>query len=253
MPFLSTPNSQGQLVEVHQHAPPVPTPKMTVFSAFNYHAQSCSRCRKPLEVVRRGEQLCDEGHRIAIDVARALYRIAGEKATRYGTENIESSYVALLVDFTSVDGAVYDLCRALDQGLNRSASKGPAVHYIRPKSSHEPRESSQNLYYSPSTSSRNHYTASSSSSPRPRRESRDDTSTPRRTGNIRVNIPVEYGREASYYEEEFNHSNGGRVTTKYYHTDSARPQLQRANTVTEVSKPTRRSTVHFDPEVKYYT
>ncbi|KAF8448590.1 hypothetical protein BGX38DRAFT_1142706 [Terfezia claveryi] len=245
MPYLSTPDTQGQLVEVHQQAPPVATPKMTVFAAFNHHAQSCSRCRKPLEVVRRGEQLCDEGHRIAIDVARALYRIAGEKATLYGSENL---HVTLLVDFANVDGPVYDLCRALDQGLNRSAAKEPAVHYIRPKSSHDPRESTQNLYYgSPSSIPHGYYTTTTPPSPRPRR---DDT--PRRTGDIRVNIPVEFGREASYYEE-FSHSNGGRVTTKYYHTEHARPQLQRANTVTEVSKPARKSTVHFNPEVKYYT
>lgn len=242
MPYLS---ATGQLVEVHQQAPPAPTPKMTVFGAFNHHAQSCSRCRKPLEVVRRGEQLCDDGHRIAIDVARALYKIAGERATLYRTENL---HVSLLVDFTGVNGPVYDLCQALDQGLNRSAAKEPAVYYTRPKSSHEPRESSQNLHHGyPASSSHGYYTASH----RPRSESRDDT--PRRTGNIRVNIPVEYGRESSYYEEEFSHSNGGRVTTKYYHTEPPRPPPQRVNTVTEVSKPTRRSTVHFDPEVKYYT
>lgn len=251
MPFLST--SHGQ-VQVHQHAPPAPrtsAPKISVFTAFNIHAQSCSRCRMPLEVVRRGEQLCDEGHNIAISVARALYKIAGEKANQYGTENF---HVDLLIDFAGVDGPVYDLCRAIDQGLNRSAApKEPTnavnVHYIRPKSSHEPRESHYGS--SPSSYSR-HYTAttsSSSSSSRPRRESRDDT--PRRSGNIRVNIPVEFGREASYYEE-FSHSNGGRVTTKYYHTEAPRPLLTRANTVTEVAKP-RRSTVHFDPEVKYYT
>jgi len=236
MPFLG----QGQIIEVHQQVPPVPAPKMTVFAAFNHHAQSCSRCRKPLEVVRRGEQLCDDGHRIAIDVARALYRIAGEKASLYGTENL---HVSLLIDFARVDGPVYDLCRALDQGLNRSAAKEPAVHYIRPKS-YDPRDSTQNLS-SPSQPAPQGYYTTTTASPSQRR--RDET--PRRTGNIRVNIPVEYGREASYYEE-FNHSNGGRVTTKYYHTD--RPQLQRANTVTEVSK-TRRSTVHFDPEVQYYT
>ncbi|KAF8429771.1 hypothetical protein EV426DRAFT_134853 [Tirmania nivea] len=246
MPFLSTPNGQGQLIEVHQQVPPA-TSKMTVFAAFNHHAQSCSCCQKPLEVVRRGEQLCDDGHRIAIDVARTLYRIAGAKATRYGSEGL---YVSLLVDFVDVVGPVYDLCQAMDQGLNKSAAKESAVHYIRPKSYQDPRESSQNLYYgSPSSASRGYYTASASTSSRPRRESRDDT--PRRTGNIRVSIPVEYGREASYYEE-FSHSNGGRVTTKYYHTEAARPQLQRANTVTEVSKPARKSTVHFDPEVQYY-
>jgi hypothetical protein len=203
---------------------------MSVFTAFNVHARSCSRCRKPLEVASRGEQLCDEGHSIAVDVARALYKIAGERAAEYQAS--ENAYVSLLVDFTEFNGPVYDLCLSMDAALKASRSsprQEPAVHYVRPK--HHSSSAPSGGYYA---------TSSSASSTSSRRDS-----TPRRSGNIRVNVPIEYGKEASYYEE-FCHSNGGKVTTKYYHAD-------RANTTTEVSKPTRRSTVQFNPEVKYYT
>lgn len=243
MPFFK--DSYGQVVEAHPTSPVVHqqhTTKMSVFTAFNVHAQNCSRCRKPIEVARRGEQLCDEGHNIAVEVARALYKIAGEKAVQY--PSTENYYVSLLVDFTGLDGPVYDLCRSMDAGLNSRSSprQEPAVHYIRPKA----RQEREHQY----SSSPGAYSAVSSSSTSSRRDSRSET--PRRTGNIRVNVPIEYGREASYYEE-FCHSNGGKVTTKYYHAEAPRPTLSRANTITEVSKPARRSTVHFDPEVQYYT
>lgn len=224
---------------------------MTVFDAFNLHAHSCSRCRKPLEVALRGEQLCDEGHRLAGEVARSLYKLAGEKAMRYGTDH---NTVSLLVDFTDHASPVYELCQAIEQNRSHYASREAAVYTTRPRSAyHEHGSHSNSSYYhtqpSASPTPRGYYSASPSSSSR---QSRPEE-VPRRSGNIRVNMPVEYGHESSYYET-FTHANGGRVTTKYYHTEP-RPQLTRANSIAEpaVSKPTRRSTVHFNPEVKYYT
>lgn len=248
MPFLP------RKVEVHQHAAP-PLQKMTVFDKFNLHAQGCSRCRKPLEVALRGEQLCDEGHHLASEVAKSLYKLAGEKAMRYGTDH---NTVSLLVDFTDHASPVYELCQAIEHNRNHMyASRETPLYTVRPRSVyHDHSPPSPSYYQNPSPSAatpRGHYHSSSPSSS-VRGQSRQDE-TPRRSGHIRVNVPIaEYGHESSYYET-FTHANGGRVTTKYYHTEPhPHPQLSRANTVTEpgVSKPTRRTTVHFNPEVKYF-
>src|SRR5690606_18731785 len=123
MPYLSTnsPPTQtnGQLV-VHQHAMPSSSSEArrkarrenTVFAAFNRHADACAQCNKPLEVVRRGTQLCDEGHGIAQDVAVTLYKMAGERAEAY--QNSRSQYVKMLLALTDFDGPVYDLVKAMD-------------------------------------------------------------------------------------------------------------------------------------------
>lgn len=243
MPFLSSspqpPSHLAQRVQVHQHVQPQRKP--SVFAEYNRHAQSCNRCKKPLEVYHRGELLCDVGHGLAIEVATVIYQLAGETASHY--EPSSDRWVKLNVDLTHYDGPVYELAQAIKLGLNkRSPPKEAPVRYVRPiPISRHARDASPQSYYSSSSSSR-----------------RSDE-TPRQSGNISINMPFEHGREASYYEEfqrELLHSNGSKITPNYYYTDSSspRPQLQRSNTYREPSssRPARKSVVQFDPKVKYY-
>jgi hypothetical protein len=41
---------------------------------FEAHAGSCQSCHDPLKVSRSGKKLCDDGHRLAIDVANQIFR-----------------------------------------------------------------------------------------------------------------------------------------------------------------------------------
>jgi hypothetical protein len=139
----------------------------------------------------------------------------------------------------------------LDKGLNKRAKS-------------EPKESEMAVYYQPlqrressSSPPTGYYTTNASSSRRAPSNSSSSGSAavPRGGGSIRVSLPVEAGREAEFYEE-IQHFNGGRVTTKYYHADQSKPRLPREDSFKEPasSKPRRsRNSVHFDPEVKYYT
>jgi len=74
---------------------------------FEAHAVQCEACRNPLTVSKEGRQLCDEGHRLAIDVAEFLVYLhkdgevysrvkEGEKEVRVEVPHDYSQTISLL-------------------------------------------------------------------------------------------------------------------------------------------------------------
>jgi hypothetical protein len=89
-----------------------------VCTSWSRHAAKCGVCCNPVEVWRRGGQLCDRGRSYAIDLATYIYSKGGrphsviDKA-HYGQRNeIEIPY-----EFD----AVRDLVKAFDKGLTLNA------------------------------------------------------------------------------------------------------------------------------------
>ena len=96
-----------------------------VCASWSRHAAKCSHCNNPVDVWRRGGQLCDRGRMYAIDLAKYIYSKGGRPhsvidKTYHGQRNeIEIPYEY---------DAVRDLVRAFDKGLTLN-SKRPVVSH----------------------------------------------------------------------------------------------------------------------------
>lgn len=79
---------------------------------FEMHARKCAYCQDPYEVHRSHHQLCDQGHRLAQEVARYIYN-AADGAT-YSTVEEDSKLVRVEIP------AGYDEVRGLLKAIARS-------------------------------------------------------------------------------------------------------------------------------------
>lgn len=124
-----------------------------VCAYWSKHAAKCDRCNNPVEVWRRGGQLCEKGRGYAIDLAAYIYSKGGRPhsvidKTTYGQRNeIEIPY-----EFD----AVRDLVRAFDKGLTlNSYSKRPAPVISQDKTyAVRSRDAVPTIYITPNSSSR---------------------------------------------------------------------------------------------------
>jgi hypothetical protein len=98
-----------------------------VCRSFSRHAEKCSYCYDPVNVWRKGGQLCDRGRDYAIDLAKYIYSKGGrphsviDKAS-YG-QRVE---IEIPVEYE----AVRELIKAFDKGLTL-ASRRPVVSQDR--------------------------------------------------------------------------------------------------------------------------
>ncbi|KAF2279106.1 uncharacterized protein EI97DRAFT_448816 [Westerdykella ornata] len=94
---------------------------------FETHARKCAFCQNPYEVHRNHEQLCDQGHRLAQEVARYIYQGAdGETYSREEEENNKLVRVEIPAGYDQVKG----LLKAIERSL-RHRSRTPFVSMDR--------------------------------------------------------------------------------------------------------------------------
>ncbi|KAF4541951.1 Macro domain containing protein 1 [Lasiodiplodia theobromae] len=80
---------------------------------FEMHARACAECRNPYDVHRSGRQLCDEGHRLAQQVAHFLYMKRDGEA--YSTEEEDRQVVRVEIQPTYEEAR--GLLRAIERGI----------------------------------------------------------------------------------------------------------------------------------------
>ncbi|KAF2009579.1 hypothetical protein BU24DRAFT_358087 [Aaosphaeria arxii CBS 175.79] len=100
---------------------------------FEMHARRCAYCVDPYQVHRRHQQLCDQGHRLAQEVARFLYN--NSKGETYSTAEEENKLVRVEMpaDYLEVKG----LLKAIERSA-RHRSRSPFVsmdrtYYVAPR------------------------------------------------------------------------------------------------------------------------
>ncbi|EME49341.1 hypothetical protein DOTSEDRAFT_68199 [Dothistroma septosporum NZE10] len=93
---------------------------------FENHARHCSACYYPLEVYRRGEQLCPIGHGLAYDVACHVYHLNGDV---YSTTK-DSNSKLVRVEVPHGYSQTRSLLRSMEHKL-RSHRATPIVSYDR--------------------------------------------------------------------------------------------------------------------------
>ncbi|KAF2474932.1 uncharacterized protein BDR25DRAFT_214636, partial [Lindgomyces ingoldianus] len=80
---------------------------------FEMHARKCAYCHNPYEVHRSHEQLCEQGHRLAQEVARYIYqRVDGEI---YST--VEEDHKLVRVEIPEEYQQVRGLLKAIERSL----------------------------------------------------------------------------------------------------------------------------------------
>jgi len=79
---------------------------------FETHAQACPSCHNPYDVARSGHKLCDEGHKLAQNVAQFLY--TKQDGLTYSQKGEESKLVRVEMP------ANYDQTRGLLRAIERS-------------------------------------------------------------------------------------------------------------------------------------
>lgn len=80
---------------------------------FEMHARTCAACRNPYDVHRSGRQLCDEGHRLAQQVAHFLYMKRDGEA--YSIE--EEAHQVVRVEIQPSYEEARGLLRAIERGI----------------------------------------------------------------------------------------------------------------------------------------
>ncbi|KAF2654835.1 hypothetical protein K491DRAFT_600027 [Lophiostoma macrostomum CBS 122681] len=83
---------------------------------FEMHARNCAYCQDPYDVHRHHEQLCDQGHRLAQEVARYIYQAADGET--YSSEEEENKVVRVEIP-TGYD-QVRGLLKAIERSIRRS-------------------------------------------------------------------------------------------------------------------------------------
>jgi hypothetical protein len=71
---VSPKNSKVDFAGVTGVSRPVNNEEHWTLYYFEAHAATCETCMYPLDVSKAGKQLCDEGHKLAIDVAELIFR-----------------------------------------------------------------------------------------------------------------------------------------------------------------------------------
>lgn len=109
---------------------------------FEMHARICTACRNPYDVHRAGRQLCDEGHRLAQQVARFLYMKRDGEAYSSNEEDRQVVRVEIQPTYEEARG----LLRAIERGIrhrrqfvsmDRSYQIAPRLP-VRPKQHQKP-------------------------------------------------------------------------------------------------------------------
>lgn len=121
---------------------------------FENHARHCPACYYPLEVYRRGEQLCPAGHGLAQDVAYHVYHLNGEV---YSTTKDDNSKL-VRVEVPHGYHHLRSLLRSMESRL-RSHRTAPVISYDRTypvsaRKSWTPETEPENVVLEPATSSR---------------------------------------------------------------------------------------------------
>ncbi|KAK4635142.1 hypothetical protein CLAFUW4_01162 [Fulvia fulva] len=122
---------------------------------FESHARHCPACYCPLEVYRRGEQLCPIGHGLAQDVALHCYHLNGEV---YSTTKDSNSNKLVRVEVPHGYSQLRSLLRSMEHRL-RSHRATPLVSYdrsypISARKSWTPETEPENVILETGTSSR---------------------------------------------------------------------------------------------------
>lgn len=93
---------------------------------FELHASKCAFCRDPYEVHRNRDQLCEQGHRLAQEVATFLYNRADGET--YST--VEEDHKLVRVEIPASYVQVRGLLKAIERSL-RHRSRIPFVSMDR--------------------------------------------------------------------------------------------------------------------------
>jgi len=93
---------------------------------FEQHARSCAFCKNPYEVHRNHEQLCDQGHRLAQDVAYYIYNDTNGHTCSMFDENHKLVRIELPAGYDQVRGLLRAIARSL-----RHRSRTPFVSMDR--------------------------------------------------------------------------------------------------------------------------
>lgn len=93
---------------------------------FENHARHCSACYYPLEVIRRGGQLCDTGHGLAQDVAYHVYHRDGEF---YSTSKDNCKLVRM--EIPPGYSHLRSLLVSMDRALRSHRMSSPLLSYDR--------------------------------------------------------------------------------------------------------------------------
>lgn len=105
---------------------PVTTEESWACYNFEMHARKCAYCQNPYEVHRNHEQLCDQGHRLAQDVARYIYNTSSGETYSTFEEDHKLVRVELSSEYTQVRG----LLKAIERSL-RHRTRAPFVSMDR--------------------------------------------------------------------------------------------------------------------------
>lgn len=105
---------------------PVNTTESWAAYDFEMHARKCAYCQDPYEVHRHHEQLCDQGHRLAQEVARYIYN--GANGETYST--VEEDHKLVRVEVPAGYDQVRGLLKAIERSL-RHRSRTPFVSMDR--------------------------------------------------------------------------------------------------------------------------
>lgn len=95
---------------------------------FEAHAAQCRTCEEPLEVSRSGRQLCDEGHQLAIDVAKLIFRQKDGKVYSHVKDHEQEVRVEIPHDFEQTLSLLKAIQRA-SKKKERFLHKSHDKHY----------------------------------------------------------------------------------------------------------------------------
>jgi hypothetical protein len=169
-----------------------------VMEHFHRHAKRCKDCYDPYSTYVKGGSLCDQGHRLAQDVAGYMYSKGGRA---YSMLDRESLSQRVQVEIPPNCDRVRGLLRAVDHGLRVQL---PEPVSSNDRSYHVPSRSKRRSYYphesSPVQESRRRRGDESRFRDERRyRDAREDKNDPRytsadkyRTREKRYSSPVEY-------------------------------------------------------------
>lgn len=105
---------------------PVNTAESWAAYDFEMHARKCAYCENPYEVHRSHAQLCDQGHRLAQEVARYIYNNADGET--YST--VEEDHKLVRIEIPAGYEQTRGLLKAIERSL-RHRSRTPFVSMDR--------------------------------------------------------------------------------------------------------------------------
>lgn len=123
---------------------PVTNDEQWTMYYFEAHAAQCQACEDPLRVSKEGRRLCDEGFRLAVDVATYLYCLSNNEVYSRQQENGRDVRVECPRDYLQSISLLKAINRAVRKGdcflpKPKSHDKNYPVE-SRPTSSHKKEE-----------------------------------------------------------------------------------------------------------------